>query len=1526
MNEESAQNVVPRNATADSRATEYLNRLAERNRLKRINNAKSKDQVSKELLERGFNTHFRGANASPAENKGTPGNKDVTKIFVSNRSPLVRPNNAGHEVIRPLKSLLFNAKNDSDSQLSDVQPSFDLQSSVNGLQYNSGVIDANKNARYASTSLNGENDDLSHVEGEANIISQEKVAPSEGTVLDASLLHHIEFLSQKQQDALLNILLARNAQRVDVGFKEASNNSIAFGLSDSNQKVTSAAVNVSSPKGVHIDEAFDERESNRNLYNSESGSLILGLTGSNVGIPPQPLNMLTIASPPQAVHNSPRPNKGVGHIALVSDVSESLSALRRGPSPIQTKNNRPLWLQADDVHTSSPDEADLDRPSWLPREPPIVKDDMKNVQIPIISRSRPSSGMQRPSPYRSGDLSSSIAPSSAVQAQSTDSVEQKSKGTDSSASARRRRRNDVQQQNASDQTHLDAMVGAWRRSPKEEEEMRHSLEALSIADKSNLGRISSRLLDTVNSLHEAEPQIEVSRSLFHSDSRTNILPHSIQATELSVRENSHTGDVARIQVRSGPVKVGALLSSSPHTQALTRQGSRTSVGNVMKRKIDLTNEKVQCALADLQDVLAGLQGPSVVGTGLIGEGFSSPILAQTEQQRTDSTSAGQTADNRACTPEPIISKVESSPVFQREDFVAIGHHSEMISIPTLPQGRELTLEILSTWGDPHYVGLSGIDIFDASGACLVPATDAATYAAMGLTPLNIRVPNFASVRRRASIVSIYGDPPDINVLPEYGSDPRTAANLLDGTNFTRDDLHVWLAPIGHCQAPSTSDGARPIAVIKIEFSTVVAISMIRVFNYNKSRTHVVRGVRLCRILLDGIPVFMGELRMASGLLSSPEQVSECILFTTDNTILTEIARHDEVRGYYVPDATSSWVSKLLDRHQAQRPTNIDNDGIGGSSETLHRHRRAPEQARMSDTITITSGEQRPATQASYSTRLSHANSSKVSSPKVHAKSPSGTHMHNSSTKISNIKSNIISIQSENNEEHSDDDIAFMQELRMLNAESIPETEPSVVSVESKNTREEQWQDHEKFLCSGINIEIESAWDPGADYVGLMGLQVLTASGPAYVSSHNIRAECDGDSADFSSDSRVPSHLVDGINECTDDSHAWLAAFIRETPPRLCLQLSAVEQVLGLRIWNYNKADPPESILRGVKSIKITVCNDAGLKLSIGRAILRPGPGCDCVSFAQTLFLQDVKQGLHCGPVLKNSPLASLGANGTIPRYIPPAINQDYEAPSLPCGALWKIVISENWNDGYFVGLDGLEIFDHTGSRVVPFAKEGSVEEFHVLAVPSSINDLHSGAPTDPRTPNRLFFRDDHDRPGSPEHQPWLAPLAQCMTSEERHAAFVKHFRKSHGTAGQPGRMAVSTDSNVIFLLFQRPIALSAIRFFNYAKTPTRGVRHFSLYCDHKLVFMGSLVCADKEKMAGGQRCGQALLLSSHPRVVKTNRELVTYCGALDQDVLCVNERKVMVRSRNMYNNAPNVAADGISSDLTQRPRTSAHNA
>ena len=197
--------------------------------------------------------------------------------------------------------------------------------------------------------------------------------------------------------------------------------------------------------------------------------------------------------------------------------------------------------------------------------------------------------------------------------------------------------------------------------------------------------------------------------------------------------------------------------------------------------------------------------------------------------------------------------------------------SSLSQIPILPTGKKLRLEILSTWGDKYYVGLNGIDIFDESGRIL-------QYKPNGKSEKpNLKSPvKYSSV----SIIGISGNPSDINVLEEYGNDPRHVTNLVGDVNFTRDDLHMWLAPRDEMLYEKEYDVSNQavtnnhattyiidalgtqqplIASVTIEFSSKLSISMIRLWNYNKSRAHCMRGVKRARLLLDSVVIFDGYL-------------------------------------------------------------------------------------------------------------------------------------------------------------------------------------------------------------------------------------------------------------------------------------------------------------------------------------------------------------------------------------------------------------------------------------------------------------------------------------------------------------------------------------------------------------------------------------------------------------------------------------------------------------------------------------------
>ena len=201
--------------------------------------------------------------------------------------------------------------------------------------------------------------------------------------------------------------------------------------------------------------------------------------------------------------------------------------------------------------------------------------------------------------------------------------------------------------------------------------------------------------------------------------------------------------------------------------------------------------------------------------------------------------------------------VEASPreeaLIERDGHVFHEGVDRTFRTPVLPRGRELKFYILSTWGDPHYVGLNGIDLFDESGKRIL--LDASCISA---------------------------DPPDINVLPGYGSDPRTVDKLVDGCHYTCDDLHMWLSPFN----------LKEEQTITVRIPETKTISMIRIWNYNKSRIHSFRGVRQLRLFLDGEEIFGGEIKRAPGAMFAKELCSEVIFFTTNDKVLAEIAKDD----------------------------------------------------------------------------------------------------------------------------------------------------------------------------------------------------------------------------------------------------------------------------------------------------------------------------------------------------------------------------------------------------------------------------------------------------------------------------------------------------------------------------------------------------------------------------------------------------------------------------------------------------------
>ncbi|XP_052267310.1 katanin-interacting protein-like isoform X2 [Dreissena polymorpha] len=201
--------------------------------------------------------------------------------------------------------------------------------------------------------------------------------------------------------------------------------------------------------------------------------------------------------------------------------------------------------------------------------------------------------------------------------------------------------------------------------------------------------------------------------------------------------------------------------------------------------------------------------------------------------------------------EPAIQE-EETPSTEPSAGIYINSEDEDFIIPELPYGRELVVNIRSTWGDKHYVGLTGIEVFSATG-------------------------------EQANIVKIRADPSDINILPEYDKDPRVVKNLIDGSNRTRDDIHMWLAPFT----------AGRDHLVLCSFEKPCKVALIRIWNYNKSRIHSYRGAKDVVMTLDSTVIFRGEIaRACGGIEGGTEAFGDTILFTTDEGILELVSQND----------------------------------------------------------------------------------------------------------------------------------------------------------------------------------------------------------------------------------------------------------------------------------------------------------------------------------------------------------------------------------------------------------------------------------------------------------------------------------------------------------------------------------------------------------------------------------------------------------------------------------------------------------
>jgi hypothetical protein len=155
-------------------------------------------------------------------------------------------------------------------------------------------------------------------------------------------------------------------------------------------------------------------------------------------------------------------------------------------------------------------------------------------------------------------------------------------------------------------------------------------------------------------------------------------------------------------------------------------------------------------------------------------------------------------------------------------------------VPIYPTGFVFEFILYSTYGDLHYIGLNGLEMYDILGRPLLQTSP-----------------------RRVEY-QITANPSSVNTLEGMKNDIRTVDKLVDGMNDTADDRHMWLAPLRNTKlyAVTNREVSKTPNVVIVTFNAQVAIAAIKLWNYTKTPT---RGVQEYAVFCDNRIVYRVRL-------------------------------------------------------------------------------------------------------------------------------------------------------------------------------------------------------------------------------------------------------------------------------------------------------------------------------------------------------------------------------------------------------------------------------------------------------------------------------------------------------------------------------------------------------------------------------------------------------------------------------------------------------------------------------------------
>ena len=591
-----------------------------------------------------------------------------------------------------------------------------------------------------------------------------------------------------------------------------------------------------------------------------------------------------------------------------------------------------------------------------------------------------------------------------------------------------------------------------------------------------------------------------------------------------------------------------------------------------------------------------------------------------------------------------------TPLFARQDIVeSIATNGKTtyttvpstdFVIPELPSGRQLTINILSTWGDAFYVGLMGIELFDSSGH-------------------RIQVPS----------KYVTADPSDINVLDEYTNDPRTVDKLFDGINHTCDDLHAWLAPY--------TEGDNHFIFVDLknesgESSTrsrtssrghgTACLSMMRLWNYNKSRIHSYRGARYVEIKLDDQFIFKGEIQRAPGAMLGSTACTECILFTNNIRILQIIERYDkEPEGHdKYQHRVVGWGDATFDEEGSapelghrvgtgrggggrgggsNSGSNAGSGGGGGSGSGSGSGMLSGSDGRDADWrqgwggVTDSGGRgggtppkfinpstlyERPNTAGSKRSRgfddgrkgMGDVEKSGTTTQAGGDGAAGGDDAMSDSTGSLSHSTSVASLTA-----------SLTAGRKMIQPPTRRRGRPVRPKTAPLNRDGSTNQPHVGRI---LEMELISNWGDPYHRIGLTGFQIMDVSFKAMIIQHGMMELWLGDQR---LESNTLARLIDEETTTTDVAHMWC---VPPPPPlpverrrsyRLVINFQKNVSILGLVVWNYNGNGNVEETYRGVKRMRIFLDGMEKSPPMLG-TLIRKAPGSSSFNFGQFVNLNN----------------------------------------------------------------------------------------------------------------------------------------------------------------------------------------------------------------------------------------------------------------------------------------------------------------